>query len=714
MGNRLLFDGTYYYTYDADGNCLMRTAVSGGAITAYTWNNANQLTSVTQYAGTDAYNAKSATCTVDYFYDAFGRMVRRVAGETTENYVYDGENLALVMGSGGVEREFYVPGTTLVLATEGAMLWTGTQPYSAVTWLLTDNQGSVRDEAVYVYNETTGLGTVAVGAHEVYDAFGQITWQGPQLPGSRNQAGFGYDSMLQDPVSGLSYARMRWYNPATGNWLSQDPIGFDAGQTNLSEFCGNSPTNEIDPSGEWSLLRYIYTGDGDAPDYVYNAATEAAGQYYLENAGDTHKALDSLGTEGKVVSLGLEALEGDALYEQIMQRQVANVHAAPQNLGQKFTRGVTEFAPVVIRMVGMMGEGVGASGGGTPVEGGAAPSSDCGFFPTCFLAGTPVVVPDDEEITSASQGLAEGQQGASHDWLCAAAAVLVGAAGQCVDKRRKKKRNEEDDFMRQLFGEDPDREDLHSSNKETLYAVLPAADLDLLAGDRVRAGHADRAERRGTPGAAMVLDSEVTGTAMALVERPADERPAVRDSTDWNRVAHRWRPLRVALRAVGRKSPPARIRGKCAWLALWLTIAAFFAGHAMWGGNSAVPPSASIAPSSSTASATSPAATRSIEAVHVGQRVVAGNPDCHDLAQSSDTIVDPASWRLLRLHAEERWADGTLDTIEVETLQPRGAIGTLRARVGAMVAIAAGSGGDGNVAGSTGEGGGRRALSTHR
>ena len=39
------------------------------------------------------------------------------------------------MGSGGVEREFYVPGTTLVLATEDARGWLGTQEYSAVTWL---------------------------------------------------------------------------------------------------------------------------------------------------------------------------------------------------------------------------------------------------------------------------------------------------------------------------------------------------------------------------------------------------------------------------------------------------------------------------------------------------------------------------------------------------------------------------------------------------
>ena len=42
---------------------------------------------------------------------------------------------------------------------------------------------------------------------------------------------------------------VRWYDPATQRRLTQDPIGFLGGQTNLSEYCGNAPTDETDPSG---------------------------------------------------------------------------------------------------------------------------------------------------------------------------------------------------------------------------------------------------------------------------------------------------------------------------------------------------------------------------------------------------------------------------------------------------------------------------------
>jgi len=59
-----------------------------------------------------------------------------------------------------------------------------------------------------------------------------------------------------------------------------------------------------------------------------------------------------------------------------------------------------------------------------------------------------------------------------------------------------------------------------------------------------------------------------------------------------------------------------------------------------------------------------------IERIRVGQRVVAENPDPASSARTALVEVDAATWRLLRLRAEERWADGTLDVIEAETLQP--------------------------------------------
>ena len=47
----------------------------------------------------------------------------------------------------------------------------------------------------------------------------------------------------------MQYNRARWYDPQTGRWLSQDPIGFAAGDANLYRYVGNSPTNATDPSG---------------------------------------------------------------------------------------------------------------------------------------------------------------------------------------------------------------------------------------------------------------------------------------------------------------------------------------------------------------------------------------------------------------------------------------------------------------------------------
>jgi hypothetical protein len=52
------------------------------------------------------------------------------------------------------------------------------------------------------------------------------------------------------------------YSPKAGQFLSEDMIEFDGGDTNLHRYCGNSPTNATDPSGEsddewqryWSYL----------------------------------------------------------------------------------------------------------------------------------------------------------------------------------------------------------------------------------------------------------------------------------------------------------------------------------------------------------------------------------------------------------------------------------------------------------------------------
>ncbi len=42
----------------------------------------------------------------------------------------------------------------------------------------------------------------------------------------------------------------RWYDPEVGRWLSEDPIGFEAGDANLYRYVGNENTGAVDPSGQ--------------------------------------------------------------------------------------------------------------------------------------------------------------------------------------------------------------------------------------------------------------------------------------------------------------------------------------------------------------------------------------------------------------------------------------------------------------------------------
>ncbi|MFN6107665.1 MAG: RHS repeat domain-containing protein, partial [Planctomycetaceae bacterium] len=45
------------------------------------------------------------------------------------------------------------------------------------------------------------------------------------------------------------FYRARWYDPRAGRFLSEDPLGFAAGDVNLSRYVGNGATLWVDPSG---------------------------------------------------------------------------------------------------------------------------------------------------------------------------------------------------------------------------------------------------------------------------------------------------------------------------------------------------------------------------------------------------------------------------------------------------------------------------------
>jgi RHS repeat-associated protein len=80
-----------------------------------------------------------------------------------------------------------------------------------------------------------------------YRAFGELTalTLGGAAPANRLR----YTGREQDPETNLYYYRARYYDPSVGRFISEDPLGFEAGDPNFYAYVGNNPINANDPSG---------------------------------------------------------------------------------------------------------------------------------------------------------------------------------------------------------------------------------------------------------------------------------------------------------------------------------------------------------------------------------------------------------------------------------------------------------------------------------
>jgi RHS repeat-associated protein len=87
-----------------------------------------------------------------------------------------------------------------------------------------------------------------VKADIVYDAWGHIT----NTPNATYRGWYAWTGRMFDVETDLQYNRARWYDPNTGRWLTQDPMGFDAGDSNLYRYACNGPVGADDPTGTYT------------------------------------------------------------------------------------------------------------------------------------------------------------------------------------------------------------------------------------------------------------------------------------------------------------------------------------------------------------------------------------------------------------------------------------------------------------------------------
>jgi RHS repeat-associated protein len=93
-----------------------------------------------------------------------------------------------------------------------------------VAWYLTDWQGSTRN---LIDSSGNLQDTIA------YDGFGNITSESASTFSDQ----YKYTGLALDSASGLYYGRGRYYDPRTGRWTTQDPLGFGGGSPAVSAAC---------------------------------------------------------------------------------------------------------------------------------------------------------------------------------------------------------------------------------------------------------------------------------------------------------------------------------------------------------------------------------------------------------------------------------------------------------------------------------------------
>ncbi len=274
VGGRLVSatgpDGRLGYSYDALGNrtaSVRRDAKGTTAATLHTYPPAGEgnrlLQSVDTVSGltTDyRYDAAGAPLTsgtlswrydanrrpveawrdgklvATYAYNAFGERVRKVVHSgpgkrpTITYFLYDGTTLVAEADEAGeiVAQYVYLDSHRAVAKLEGRAQYAIHGDHLGTPRLMTDESGEVVWEAEYApFGEATLVREDAV--------------LNLRLPGQ-----------YADAETGTHYNYLRDYDPATGRYLTSDPIGL-AGGVNGYAYVGANPVGAIDPLGLFEL-----------------------------------------------------------------------------------------------------------------------------------------------------------------------------------------------------------------------------------------------------------------------------------------------------------------------------------------------------------------------------------------------------------------------------------------------------------------------------
>ncbi|MGE3540529.1 MAG: RHS repeat-associated core domain-containing protein [Candidatus Tectimicrobiota bacterium] len=207
--NRQVRFGDKTMTYDENGNLVSLNDNFGTTI--LTWDSRNRLAAYT-----------SPETTAAFTYDAFGNRSSKFVNGTIVHYLYDELDIVHAIRDGITIN--YLRG----LNTDEPFVHNGNEYY------LSDALGSILG-----LTDPTG----ALSTRYLYAPFGLTA-----VEGKRSSNPFKYNAR-EDEMTGLYYYRSRYYSTVLKRFISEDPLDFAAGDTNLYAYVSNDPISYIDPTG---------------------------------------------------------------------------------------------------------------------------------------------------------------------------------------------------------------------------------------------------------------------------------------------------------------------------------------------------------------------------------------------------------------------------------------------------------------------------------
>ena len=239
-GGQLREDKKWRYYYDSQGNLVLKTMRRSGPSLetgmrdeflawqsgdyAYTWQGNGMLRSVTRPDGK----------TVTFKYDALGRRIEKVFDGRVYRYLWDGDVILHEWDYAEADR----PNT--VVTEAGEVTLDRPEPVeNLITWVY-DSDSYVPTAKIVGDRHYSIISDYIGRPVQAYDDNGNIVWQADydiygnlrNLHGSRQFIPFRQLGQYEDEEIGLYYNRFRYYDPGSGTYISQDPIGL----------AGNNPT----------------------------------------------------------------------------------------------------------------------------------------------------------------------------------------------------------------------------------------------------------------------------------------------------------------------------------------------------------------------------------------------------------------------------------------------------------------------------------------